>query len=180
MRVCASQVKNQIGRTAVLQLLQCLVQGLQIRRVRAAIRQLHIDVAGLFAKRKVLCTMQRQSEHRGVITKNMRRAVALVDIQVNHRHLQSPLLLPAPLGLHQPCSHRHVVENAKPAALVRIGMVGAASQIGGNTFFHGQSGRADGGAHRAPGPLNHALGPREADFALCCWRQTPLENRLYI
>ena len=124
--------------------------------------------------------MQRQSEHRGVVTKNMRRAIALVHIQINHRHLQSPSLLPAPLGLHQPCGHRHIVENAKPAALVRIGMVGATGQIGGNTFFHGQSGRADGGAHRAPGPLNHALGPRKTDFALRSGRQTPLENFLYI
>ena len=110
----------------------------------------------------------------------MRRAIALVHIQINHRHLQSPSLLPAPLGLHQPCGHRHIVENAKPAALVRIGMVGATGQIGGNTFFHGQSGRADGGAHRAPGPLNHALGPRKTDFALRSGRQTPLENFLYI
>ena len=157
MGVSASQVKNQIRRTAGLQLLQCLVQGLQIRRIRAAIGQLHIDVAGLFAKRKVLCAVQRQGEYRGVVTKNMRRAIALVHIQINHRHLQNPLLLPAPLGLHQPCSHRHVVENAKTAALIGIGVVGAASQIGGNTFFHGQSGCADGGAHRAPGPLNHAL-----------------------
>ena len=124
--------------------------------------------------------MQRQSEHRGVVTKNMRRAIALVHIQINHRHLQSPSLLPAPLGLHQPCGHRHIVENAKPAALVRIRMVGATSQIGGNTFFHGQSGCADGGAHRAPGPLNHALGPRKTDFALRSGRQTPLENFLYI
>ena len=124
--------------------------------------------------------MQRQSEHRGVVTKNMRRAIALVHIQINHRHLQSPLLLPAPLGLHQPCSHGHVVENAKTAALVGIRMVGATGQIGGNTFFHGQSGRADGGAHRAPGPLNHALGPRKTDFALRSGRQTPLENFLYI
>ena len=124
--------------------------------------------------------MQRQGEHRGVVTKNMRCAIALMDIQIHHRHLQRPALLPRPLGLHQASGHRHIVEDAKPAALVRVSMVGAACQIRRHAFFEGGSRRHDGGTDRAPGPLDHALGPWKTDFALRCGRQTPLENRLYI
>ena len=66
----------------------------------------------------------------------MRSAIALVHIQIDHRHLQVRAPRPgtaAPLGLGQPGGHRHVIEYTKSAALVRISVVRATRQIGRHT-----------------------------------------------
>ena len=100
--------------------------------------------------------MQRQGEHAGIIRKNACRAVALVDIKVDHRDLQRLLCMamqPRPLGLHQSGGHGAVVEDAKSAAFVRVSVVGAARQIGGNALGRcalTQAQRNPGCRHRCP------------------------------
>ena len=87
----------------------------------------------------------------------MRRAIALVHIQVNHRHLKLTATGPRGFCLQQTRRHRHVVEHTKTAAFASVRMVGAAGQISGHAYFHGRARSADGGADRAARPLDHAL-----------------------
>lgn len=65
--------------------------------------------------------MQRQGEHAVVALKDMGRAIALVHIQVDDRHLQRPARsIVQVIGLCLPGSHRHIVEHTKATALVGI------------------------------------------------------------
>ena len=114
--------------------LQGLVQGCQVRLIGAAIRQADIQIAGLFAKREVFFAMQGQCEHGGVARKHMGRPIALVHIQINHRHFHVLAVVPTCLGLHQACGHGDVVEHTKAPALMRIGVVRAARQVAGHAL----------------------------------------------
>jgi hypothetical protein len=98
----------------------------------------------------------------------MRRAVALVHVQVDHPDPQQPTLVAVHLGLHQARGHRHVVEHAVARALVGVGMVRAPRQVGSDTFTPEQrdAGRADRGPHRSARAFDHGRRPREADLAL--------------
>jgi hypothetical protein len=96
----------------------------------------------------------------------MRRAIALVHIQVNHRHFHLLAVVPPGLGLHQAGRHRDVVEHTKAPALVRISMVRAASQVARHTLGQGIAGSGHGRAHRSPGPLGHGRAPGKTDLAL--------------
>ena len=89
-------------------------------------------------------------------------------------------MLSGPLGLHQPRCHRHIVENAKTTAFVGVGVVRAARQIRRHTLRQRPAGCADGRAHGAPRPLDHALGPGEADFALLRRAEPALSDGFYI
>ena len=180
MRICTGQVKHQSGLAALFQLLQSSVQLRQIVVVAATVGQFNVYVAAFFAERKILCAVHGQGEHAVIDLKNMRCAVALVHIQVNHRHLQSFSLMTRGFGLQQTRRHRHVVEHTKTATLVGVSMVGATGQIGRYTFFHGCAGRADGGPDRTTGPLHHARRPRKTDLALCFIAQTALRHRIYV
>jgi hypothetical protein len=63
------------------------------------------------------------------------RAVTLVHIQVDHRHLKRCALRAvkaAPFGLHQACGHRRIIEDTKAAALLSAGVVRAAGHVGGH------------------------------------------------
>ena len=97
--------------------------------------------------------MQRQREHAGIVFENAGGAVALVHVQVDHRDLQRcatfAILSTAttPFGLHHPCGHSHVIEDTKAAALVGIGMVGAASQVGCDSVCHCAARCGNGGPH---------------------------------
>lgn len=74
------------------------------------------------------------------------------------------------LVLHQPRGHGHVVEHAKAASLVGIGVVRAAGQVAGDAparaTSHGHAAGGDGGAHRAACALGHGRAPGKTDFAL--------------
>ena len=71
-----------------------------------------------------------------ILRKDARRAVALVHVEVDDRHLQrAARSVPTRvLGLHQSRRHRGVVEDTEAAALVGIGVVGAASDVGGHAL----------------------------------------------
>jgi hypothetical protein len=71
---------------APLQLVQRLLQSVQIGIIAAAIGQVHVQIARLFAEREISRPVQRQREHRVVAPEDAGRAVALVNIQVDHRH----------------------------------------------------------------------------------------------
>jgi hypothetical protein len=53
-----------------------------------------------------------------------------------------PAVAAVPLGLHQPRRHGHVVEHAVARALVRIGVVRAAGQVGGHALAANSAVRA--------------------------------------
>ena len=122
--------------------------------------------------------MQRHGEDAGVALKNPCRAIALVHIQIDDRHGQGLAMAARPFGLHQPGTHGGVVEDTKTAALVGIGMVGATSQVGRQTFAQGAARGHHRGATRAAGPLDHAWRPGKADFALLCRTQAAADHRL--
>ena len=80
--------------------------------------------------------MHGQREDTGIVPENAGAAIALVNIQIDHSHLQRRTLgavTAAPFRLHQPGRHRGVIENAEAAALVCAGVVRAAGHVGGHT-----------------------------------------------
>ena len=92
-------------------------------------------------------------------------SVALVHVKIDHRDLRRGArsagagLALRPFGLNHPCHHRNVVEHAKAAALVGVGVVRAAGQVGGDTFFARHAGGGNACAHRPFGALGHCRAP---------------------
>ena len=87
-----------------------------------------------------MLAVHRQRENAGISAKDAGRAIALVHVQVNHRHAQGRLLAAVttgPFRLHQAGRHRRVIENAKAAAFVCAGVVRAAGHVGGHTGRRG-------------------------------------------
>ena len=166
MRVGTRQVNHQLRVKPVLQALQRLVQGDQIRLVGTTIRQAHVQVAGFLAKRKILLAMHRQGKHRWVIGKDMRCAIALVHVQIDHRDLQLLALAPPGFGLHQTGRDGDVVEHTKATAFVGVGMVCAPRQIARHTLRQSIAGGGHRGAHRTAGALGHGGAPWETDLTL--------------
>ena len=86
---------------------QRTLQGLHVFHVAAAIGQLNIEVAGLFAEGKVLRTMHRQREDRFVLGEDRRRTVALMNVQIDDGDPQGTAhtMAAGMFGLHQPGGH---------------------------------------------------------------------------
>ena len=179
-RVGAGLVEHQARRRVAVRLphrLQRAVERLQVGRVGAAVGQVDVEAGGHLAEGIVLLAVHRQRPDAGVAPEDRRGAVALVHVQVDHRHPQRLARMQAqPLGLHQPRGHRQIVEDAVAAAGVRAGMVRAAGEVGGDALGEGGAGGLDGRADRAPGALGHHRRPGKSDLALRGRRQRAVED----
>ena len=120
--------------------------------------------------------MQRQGEHAVIALEDVRCAVALVYIQVNHRHLQRPALARM-LRLQDTRCHSHIVEHAKTTAFVGVSVVRAAGQARADTPAQGRSRSRYRGPHRAACALGHGLTPRKPDLAHHGGIHRPIGNR---
>jgi hypothetical protein len=116
---------------------------------------------------KFLGAVERDGEHARVAGEDRRRAVALVDVEVDDDDPARRLRLQDARG------DGDVVEDAVAAAAPRRRVMGAAGQIGGDAFdergTRGRQRRAD----RAARALDHLLAPRKADRALLGRAQRP-------
>ena len=120
--------KNNLGKR--------MLQRLQIVGIGAAVGQVHVQITDFLAKGKILLAVQGQREDTGIVPEDAGAAIALVDIQIDHSHLQRRTLRavsPTPFGLHQPGSHCGVIKDAETTALVCAGVVRAAGHVGGQT-----------------------------------------------
>ena len=97
----------------------------------------------------------------GVAGEDRRRAVALVDVEVDD---DDPAA--ARLRLQQPRRDGDVVEDAVAAAARRRRVMRAAGEIGGDALDERGARGRDGRADRAARALDHLLAPRKADRAL--------------
>ena len=91
VRVGARQVEQQAGRrgaVALPELGQRGVERVEVGLVAATVGQVDGEIAALLVEREVEGTVQRQREHGGIVTEDGRSAVALVDVEVDHRHPQ--------------------------------------------------------------------------------------------
>ena len=124
--------------------------------------------------------MQREGEDRIVALKNLGGSVALVHIQIDDGDFQRLFVLTKPLGLHQACRHCRVVEDTKATALVGIGVMRAARQIGRQALALEQ--RCSGSQHtrpdRAARALHHLGRPRKTNLFLLRCAQAALRYRL--
>ncbi len=101
-------------------------------------------------------------------------------VQVDDGHAQraTGAVMARVFGLHQPGRHGSVVEDAEAAALVGIGVVRAAGQVGRQPLArHRIATGLDGRAHRAPCPFAHGRAPGETDFSLRAGVQRALADR---
>ena len=135
-------------------------QGLEIFVIAGAVGQLDVEVAGLLAERVVPGAVQREREDAGIVAEDGGGAVALVHVAVHHRDPPAPALV-----LHDAGGDGHVVEHAVALAAIGEGMMGAPGEVDGRALDQRRPGRGDGGAGRAPRPLDHRRRPREADAA---------------
>ncbi len=62
--------------------------------------------------------------------------------------------------------HGDVIEDAKAAAVIGKGVVGAPRQVAGHAVLQGELRRAQGAAHRQPGALHQRLGGRQTNAPL--------------
>ena len=173
MRVGAGQVEHGVGAKTAVQFDQSQIQSVEVGRIARAVGQTDVQIARHFAERKVLLAVDRQRKHRIVACKDAGRAVALVHVEVDHRHARrsGELALRHLLALQHARRHGDVVEHAIPAARISTGVVRAAGQIGRHALAlrhaRGLHARAD----RAARAIGHRLAPRKADFALRTRRQ---------
>jgi len=94
----------------------------------------------------------------------VRRAVTLVHIEIDYRHLQR-LAFARPVRLQHARSDCNVIENTKTTTLVRVSMVGTTCQAGTYPSAQCRARSRHRGANRAPCPLRHGLTPRKTDLS---------------
>ena len=133
-------------------------QGPQILVVTGAILERDIERTGIFPQWKVAGTVHRHGEHGRVVGKDLRRAIALVDVAVKDQHP-----LDGPSGLHFPGRHGRVVEHAEALAPVGAGVVRASGEAGGDAILEGCGRRIDRRARAPQRPFDQFAAPRETD-----------------
>ena len=88
--------------------------------------QRNVVVTLRLAKWKVLLAVDRDCEHALVSLHDRCSAIALMDVQINHKRLSDPFLLDEPAT-----ANRKVIEAAVTTAVVEVGVVRAASEVEG-------------------------------------------------
>jgi hypothetical protein len=163
VRVGAGEIERQAERLlAVLvgEHAQGTVERAQVVGVAAAVGQGDVEVARRLAEREVPGAVERDREHARVAGEDRRRAVALVDVEVDDDDAQRRL------GLQQARRDGDVVEDAVAAAARRRRVVRAAGEVGGDALVERGPGRRHRRTHRPARALDHLLAPWKADRAL--------------
>lgn len=184
VRIGAREVEDQAGRRVLVtapQFGERGVERLEVFGIAAAIGQLDVEIARLFAEREVLRAVHRQREDGGVVGKDRGRAVALVHVEIDHGHPQQRRMArPMPLGLHEARRDRDVVEHAVARALVGARVMRSAGQVGGNAIGKRCARRGDRRADRAARPRHHRLAPGEAYLTLLRFAQRAVTDGAHV
>ena len=109
------------------QLRQDAGQPIEIRRVAGAVRQGDVEVGGDLAHRIVALAMHREGEGARLVPQNVRRAVALMHVEIDDQDVAG-----GALGKQHQRGDRHVVEGAEAGALRASRMMAAAGGVAGN------------------------------------------------
>lgn len=147
--VDAGLVEDKIGFDAFDETWQCVAEQGQIDAVVGAIRQLHVEIALLFAERVVVLRMHGQRENPRLACKNSCRSIALVDVEIYDQHLLSLLVIYQVLS-----SNSLVVDHTETLPGIAGSMVRAAGNVECNTRFECFEGTIHGAAGNAQLPLN--------------------------
>ena len=102
--------------------------------------------------------MHREGEDPLVILEDLRRAVALMDVEIDHQGTIDPTLVQK-----QRCCDRHIVEDAKSRALFGEGVMAAACGVAGKPVLEGKSSRKHRAAIRRGRSCRHTVRDRQAD-----------------
>src|SRR5262249_53663122 len=98
----------------------------QILFIFDAIIEREIQVRRRLVSRIVVFLMDGEGEEGVVGKKNVRRAVAVVDVGIDNI-----VFFDSPLRLQAANANRHIVNRAKPFAMVRMRVVKSAAQVAG-------------------------------------------------
>jgi hypothetical protein len=137
---------------------QSLCNGSKVFAVGASVGQRDVERTVLFSKWKVVRAVHRKREYVGVVTKNCRRAVPLVDVRIENDGTRDSLLVDQPAN----CD-RDIVEDAVTFAVIGVCVVRAAGEVDCKAVVE----RGARSAHRcADGPpraFDHLRRPRKPD-----------------
>ena len=145
MRIDPGIIEDNIRRCAERGIDQIFQRG-QIGRIARLFRQADVEIRGRLVARPVLLAMQRGGEDARIIAEDQRRAIALMDIAINHRNA-----LHAPLIQQQLSGDADIIEHAKAGPALRPGMMAAACQIHRGPLLQRMARGKDGARDRGRG-----------------------------
>jgi hypothetical protein len=174
VRIGAGEIEDQIGRCGQ-HAIQGRLQLPEIPRIVDAVGQRHIEVAALLVERIVAGPVHRTGEHTWVVGEDRRRPVALMHVEVDHRHLADPS------GLEQRHRrHRDVVEHAIPFTAIAESVMRAAGQVGRDAIPERGACRRECPTDRPARPFNHLRRPRETDAPLLLGGQPAVAHARHV
>ena len=144
MHVDPAIVEDEVRPARLERVLHSLAAGLQIGFVAEAGGQADIVIGHRLQTRPVGLAMDREREDARLGGEEPRRAVALVDVEIDHQRARDHAL-----GQQEVRGHRDIVEHAEPRPARAVGMMAAAGGIGRRAVFEREAGGKDRSGHRA-------------------------------
>ena len=95
-----------------------------------------IEIAGFLGRRIVGLAVEREGEDRRLVLEDRRRAVALMDVEIDHQRA-----LDQPLAPQHADRDGHIVEEAEARAVIGEGMVAATGGVAGQPVLQREVGR---------------------------------------
>jgi hypothetical protein len=179
-RVCARQVEGELGAGLRDGVVERVRERRQVRVVARAALEVDVQVGRDTSSDVRACedggrnrfpwviarAVERQREALRIAAEQVRRAVALVDVAVDHQRSPRPAL-----GAHPVERHGDVVEQAVAARKVAPGVVGAAAEVHAEPVLERVARRRHRPADRPPAALHERLRPRDPEPALLAHAQ---------
>ena len=126
MRIDAGIEEYKIGLMFSQKIRQGLFERFEIIVIADPRLERDVEVALLLSCREIGAAMHGEGENGGIMLKNLSGAVALMNVQIDHKRPLDPAF-----RLQQSCRNRNIVEDAKPGPLIGKRMMAAACGIAG-------------------------------------------------
>ena len=154
----AGNVEDKIRTKRLNRKGQRLIHGGQKEVIRCAVRKGEIQIPRFLVEREVGGPMHGHGQDRGVVSEDVCRSIALMDVQIEDGHALDPAR-----GLKHPAGYGHIIEDAKPLASVGKGMVRPSGQVHGGPGVERGSPGLEGPTHGSAGPFHKPRRPRKPD-----------------
>jgi hypothetical protein len=134
---------------------------LEVVAVAGTVGQPDVERGAHLADRVVPLAVHRERVDRLVALENRRRAVALVDVEIDHEGTAQPALC-----LEHPDGDRDVVQQAEPFAVAGERVMRAPGQVAREAVPQSEARGLERALHGQPGAPQQARGPRHAEHPL--------------
>ncbi len=173
--VDAALIDDEVGRECPKGLLKRRLECVDVGRIGGSLGKGHVEAAWRLPEGVVFGAVYRYGEDGCISLKDHCSAVTLVHIAVhNHGAFDEPLRLQ---GADR---NARIIEQAEPASLTGVGMVGSTGEVDSPSVDQSCPSAGERAAHTAPLARNECRGPRKADATSGLGRECALEHSLEV